>query len=64
MLLASSSLGRHRVALLLKNPDELEPPSDIEGLIYIAFRENVEEVRTELVKELKQQGIVVAVEDL
>ena len=64
MLLASPSLGRHRVALLLKDPDDLEPPSDIKGLIYIPFRESVEDVRTELAKEMKQQGIVVALEDV
>ena len=64
MLLASPSLGRHRVALLLKDPADLEPPSDIKGLIYIPFRESVEDVRTELAKEMKHQGIVVALEDV
>ena len=36
-----SLLGRKRVAVLLKNPKEMERPSDIEGLLYIPFTDNL-----------------------
>lgn len=49
-----SRLGRPRVAILHKQSVEL--PSDIAGLIYIAFQERVEEVKTELYKELQAAG--------
>lgn len=39
MLLAK--LGRDRVAILLKQGTEMERPSDIQGLIYIPFTDNV-----------------------
>ena len=50
MLLAI--LGRSKVAILLKNTEEMERPSDIHGLIYIPFTSNVEETAISLVKEL------------
>jgi predicted nucleotide-binding protein len=49
-----SRLGRPRVAILHKQSVEL--PSDIAGLIYIAFQERVDEVRTALFKELQNAG--------
>ena len=42
MLLAS--IGRSKVAILLKSQNNFEKPSDIEGLIYIPFKANVEAV--------------------
>jgi predicted nucleotide-binding protein len=42
------------VAILHKQSVEL--PSDIAGLIYIAFQERVDEVRTALFKELQNAG--------
>jgi predicted nucleotide-binding protein len=47
-------LGRPRVAILHKQSVEL--PSDIAGLIYIAFQERVDEVKTALYKELQNAG--------
>ena len=40
MLLAR--LGRSRVAILLKDPGQMERPSDIQGLIYISFKQNLQ----------------------
>ena len=39
MLLAK--LGRENVAILLKTQEEMERPSDITGLIYVPFRDNI-----------------------
>ena len=47
-------LGRRRVAILHKESVEL--PSDIAGLIYIAFKERVDEVAGKLYTELEQAG--------
>jgi predicted nucleotide-binding protein len=47
-------LGRRRVAILHKASVEL--PSDIAGLIYIAFKERVDEVRGQLFRELREAG--------
>jgi predicted nucleotide-binding protein len=47
-------LGRRRVAILHKESVEL--PSDIAGLIYIAYKERVDEVRMKLYQELKAAG--------
>ena len=47
-------LGRSRVAILHKESVEL--PSDIHGLLYIAFKERVEEARTQLYRELESAG--------
>lgn len=57
MLLAI--LGRSKVAILIKNPDEMERPSDIQGLIYISFKERVEEVKLQLAKEMNTQGLTI-----
>ena len=51
-----SKLGREKVAILLKEADEFERPSDIEGLIYIPFKNNVEEAKVSLAKELAEQN--------
>lgn len=64
MLLASPSLGRSRVAILLKKQRTMERPSDIHGLIYIPFNDSVNEAGTLLAKELSAQGIPIAVKDL
>ena len=47
-------LGRRRVAILHKQSIEL--PSDISGLIYIAFEERIDELRNKLFNELRQAG--------
>ena len=57
-------LGRSRVAILLKNQDVMERPSDIQGLIYIPFHDNVEEAATVLAQEINTRGIPIAMGDL
>jgi predicted nucleotide-binding protein len=47
-------LGRRRVAILHKASVEL--PSDIAGLIYIPYKERVDEARMKLYQELKAAG--------
>lgn len=47
-------LGRRRVAILHKESVEL--PSDIAGLIYIAFKERPDEVKAKLFQELRNAG--------
>lgn len=49
-----AGLGRRRVAILIK--ESVERPSDIAGLIYIPFKERVDEVKFQLVKELHNAG--------
>ena len=51
-------LGRARVAVLIKQtPGRFERPSDIEGLIYIPFKEHVQDAAATLAKEMHSQGI-------
>jgi len=45
-------LGRDRVCCLHKGGVEL--PSDMHGIVYIPFKESVNEVKDEIVKELKE----------
>ncbi len=62
-----SKLGRERVAILLKQvgpEEEFEKPSDIQGLIYIPFRNNVEETKNSLIKELAEQHYNIDVKNL
>lgn len=51
MLLAA--IGREKVAILLKEEENFERPSDINGLIYIPFKDNVEDAKVSLAKEMK-----------
>lgn len=51
-----AKLGREKVVILLKNTENFEKPSDIHGLIYIPFKDKVEEVTTSLIRELTRQG--------
>jgi len=52
-----SQLGRKKVAILLKDQENMERPSDIQGLIYIAFKDNLErEAGLLLAKEMSAQG--------
>ncbi len=51
-----SRLGRSKVAILLKNIDNMEKPSDIQGLIYIPFTSDVKETTIDLVKEMNKNG--------
>lgn len=52
-------LGRPRVAILLKSDAKMERPSDIQGLIYIAFKEHVTEAKLTLAQEMHNQGITI-----
>jgi predicted nucleotide-binding protein len=55
MLLAH--LGRKRVAILLKDQESMERPSDIQGLIYIPFKSDLaKEAGLLLAKEMTAQG--------
>lgn len=52
-------LGRDKVAILLKGQAEMEKPSDIQGLIYIPFKEDVKEASLALAKEIHAKGIAI-----
>ncbi len=58
-----SRLGRRRVAILVKG-DELEKPSDIDGLIYIPFKEHVGEEANALGAALASAGFNIDIRDL
>ena len=50
--------GREKVAILLSQTEDMERPSDIDGLIYIPFKENVEEAKLSLAKEMQKNGYI------
>ena len=58
-----AKLGRSRVAILVKGND-LERPSDIDGLIYLHFTECVDEVKPRLAAELAKAGFSIDVVNL
>lgn len=63
MLLAT--LGRQRVAILLKQSDRMERPSDIQGLIYIPFKDNLaKDAGVLLAKEMAAQGYAIDIKRL
>lgn len=51
-----AKLGRPKVAILLSLAEDMEKPSDIDGLIYIPFTANVEETKLSLAKEMQENG--------
>jgi len=58
-------LGRPKVAILLRNQEEMERPSDIQGLIYIPFKTDLQkEVGPTLAKEMTAQGYSIEVKNL
>ncbi len=57
-------LGRAKVAILLKNVQNMERPSDIQGLVYIPFTDSVREVSVPLAKEMEKQGFAIPVSKL
>jgi predicted nucleotide-binding protein len=59
-----SKLGRPKVAILLKNQEKMERPSDIQGLIYLPFTDDVAETKVQLAKEMEKQGIAIAMAKL
>jgi len=62
MLLAK--MGRPNVAILLSQTEEMERPSDIDGLIYIPFKGNVEETKLSLAKEMEKCGYKISATQL
>jgi predicted nucleotide-binding protein len=50
-------LGREKVGIFIKSQEEMERPSDIHGLIYLPFVNDVEESKLVLAKEMQKQGI-------
>jgi predicted nucleotide-binding protein len=50
-------LGRSRAAILVKSDVKMERPSDIQGLLYIPYKENVADAKLTLAKEIDAQGI-------
>ncbi len=52
-----SVLGRSKVAIVLKTDVNMERPSDIHGLIYVPFKEDLREAALVLAKEINGQGI-------
>jgi predicted nucleotide-binding protein len=59
-----SRLGRHRVAILLKQQERMERPSDIQGLIYIPFRDDLKDAGVLLAKEMATQGYQIDIQKL
>ena len=59
-----SRLGRSRVAILLKNTEDMEKPSDIHGLIYIPFTSDVKETTVDLAKEMNKNGYYIDISKL
>ncbi len=63
MLLAK--LGREKVAILLKDQKQMERPSDIQGLVYIPFKDNLQkDAGPNLAKEMRAQGYNIDIRDL
>jgi predicted nucleotide-binding protein len=52
-------LGRDRVAILMKQQENMERPSDSQGLIYIPFKDDVGEAALQLAKEIDARGIAI-----
>lgn len=59
-----NKLGRAKVAILLKSQDKMERPSDIQGLIYLPFSDDVSETQVLLAKEMVKQGIAISLAKL
>lgn len=62
MLLAAK--GRSKVAILLSQAEDMESPSDINGLIYILFKDNVEDAAISLAKEMNKNGYTIEISKL
>ena len=59
-----SKLGRTNVAILLKQQENMERPSDIQGLLYIPFKDSVSDAALLLAKEMAAQGYSIDVSKL
>lgn len=59
-----SKLGRDKVAILLSQVEDMESPSDIHGLLYIPFKDNVEDAKLSLAKEMQSNGYSIKLENI
>jgi len=59
-----SQLGRRKVAILLKQQERMERPSDIQGLIYIPFPDDAKDASVILAKEMAAQGYRIDIQRL
>lgn len=60
-----SKLGRKKVAILLKTDKDIDRPSDIQGLIYIPFKDDLQkEAGLSLAKEMNLQGYDIKTQDI
>lgn len=59
-----SKLGRKKVAILLKQQNGMERPSDIQGLIYIPFKDDVKDASVLLAKEMVARGYRIDIQKL
>lgn len=58
-------LGRKNVAILMKQQDNMERPSDIQGLLYIPFKDNLQkDAGPLLAKEMAAQGYPISIANL
>ena len=59
-------LGREQVAILIPTLKSgvMERPSDIDGLMYIPYKDTVEDAKVLLAKELNVQGLSIDLNDL
>lgn len=58
-------LGRKNVAILMKRQDNMERPSDIQGLLYIPFKDNLQkDAGPLLAKEMAAQGYPISLANL
>lgn len=57
-------LKREKVVILLQEQENMEKPSDIQGLIYLPFKEDVNEVIIPLIKELNKHGYNISLDKL
>lgn len=53
-----SKLGRKRVAVILKEDENFERPSDIDGVLYYSYRDSVIETEKKIKKELEHNGYI------
>ena len=56
-----AKLGRRNVSVLIKNTNdlEMEKPSDINGVIYIDYQNNVSEKTDVIKRSLKESGYTI-----
>jgi predicted nucleotide-binding protein len=51
-------LGRNKVTCLLKKP--VEQPSDMQGIVYLSFKESLLEIKDGILKELRVSGYAIS----